>query len=52
MSWLVKPLRAAEAQVIAFFFLAHLIVFVRRNIIYEEHLMAFFMDNHLSNSCR
>lgn len=51
MSWLVKPLRAAEAQVIAFF-LGSVVVFVRRNIIYEEHLMAFFMDNHLSNSCR
>ena len=33
-------------------FLGPVIVLVRRNIIYEEHLMAFPMGNHLSNSCR
>lgn len=34
------------------YFCGSVIGFVRRNIIYEEHLMAFFMDNHFFNSCR
>lgn len=33
-------------------FLGPAVVFVRRNVIYEEHLMGFLTGNHLYNSCR
>lgn len=47
-----KTLESCRGTGDSLFFFGSVIVFVRRNIIYEEHLMAFFMDNHLSNSCR